>query len=312
MKGYGNTIYIREKYFLDIGAADGVTAYELITGSEISLTDKTGISYQPRSSESVSKTKWVVNVGSDETSETGLFDSTNNRLIWTAKSPYRFIENLLCSRNDESFTLYDINTGQSLWQVDVREIGRYIPPPSLYLPEQAGKIISVLGKYDGIVWLHLESSKLLGIDVATGNVLHQIGPFGPFPELEIEWSIPSTHKCYLDKEQGNIIGMRWKMYWIIDLKKDQPKLEYHWLADELDAYQVYESVPYGGCFSPTHFFFAQYDDKRIAALNRQTLKVDWVHRLEPISGKRSIINRMKYDSDRLFVFETAGLLHIFE
>jgi len=242
-----------------------------------------------------------------------LYCIQTSKVIWEVpKASVRFTDGLLHTRNDELLTLYDVETGQPMWQVDVRELGCYTPHPCLYRPEQEGKIVSVLGVYNNIIWLHLESSKLLGIDVTTGAVMHQIKPVGPFPALEIEWSIPSTHKCCLDKEQGQIIGMRWKIYWAIDLKKVTPELEYHWLDDQLDRYQVHENVPNGGCFSPTHFFFAQYDDKRIAALNRQTLTVDWVHQLEPVLGKRSIINRMKYDSDHLFVFETAGLLHIFE
>lgn len=254
--------------------------------------------------------EFVISENDDQT--ISLCHIQTSDVIWTVpKASMRFTDGLLHSRNEELCVLYDINTGQPLWQVDVREMGRYTPPPSLSLLEQEGKITSVLGVYNGVVWLHLESSKLLGIDVSTGNVLHQIEPVGPFPELDIEWSIPSTHKCCLDKEGGCIIGMRWKMYWTIDLKKAQPKLDYQWLADELDPFEIYESVPYGGCFSSTHFFFAQYDSKRIAALNRQTLKVDWVYQLESKSGKRSIINRMKYDDGHLFVFETAGLLHIF-
>ena len=65
-------------------------------------------------------------------------------------------------------------------------------------------------------------------------------------------------------------------------------------------------------FDDDHIFFSDQYHQKIASLNRDTLKIDWIHDLSDDSGSPRFAREIKADGNKLFALDNKNTLHIFE
>jgi hypothetical protein len=65
-------------------------------------------------------------------------------------------------------------------------------------------------------------------------------------------------------------------------------------------------------FDDAYIFFSDQYHQKIASLNRDTLKIDWIHDLSDGTGTHRYARDLKLSGNRLFALDNKNTLHVFE
>jgi hypothetical protein len=117
----------------------------------------------------------------------------------------------------------------------------------------------------------------------------------------------------LDENKGEIIGLRDKYFFIIDLKELNPTRKYINVGGSMDAFNITSSYrnqtfPYDKQF----IYFCDDRQGKIGVFDRDKKEVVWSYKLEMEKDGVAQILEMKYSNNRLYVLDRNNTLHIFE
>ncbi len=111
-------------------------------------------------------------------------------------------------------------------------------------------------------------------------------------------------------------GIEAYSYWEVDLKEAQPRLKVWYIQEEIEKHQT--TLPnFDTCgITENHIFFSMGGlggnrVPQVAALNRNTLKVDWQYQFIE-EGIYYSPTEVQVTDNNLFVLDNQGTLHIFE
>jgi hypothetical protein len=209
------------------------------------------------------------------------------------------------------FGIINIDTGKPYWEQDVSELGLF---EELGTKEQkSGYIHKIIGVHEGIVWVSITNDTILGLSIATGEVLHLIRQTLPFDfEFLNESRIPNSAAVLLNKTQNILQGFSQGFYWETDLATMQTQV---W---NLRAY--FQSIPLDDfsfrieAFGSNHLVFTcglEYD--AIGLFNTQARQVDWWQHLGENGPRRGVnVMTLKVVGDRIYTIDTTNTLRIFE
>ncbi len=216
---------------------------------------------------------------------------------------------------DKSYFLNaDIKTGKTLWTFDCQQLSKYSHKeyPNAERKWHKDEVFKMIGVYENNLWICLYSGKVIGIDVATGQLKHTIELADKIHgQLAEAWCKANelkswTWRILLKKEEGILYGGRRTYYYEIDLKQTKPYFEVWELPEDqpkIDGGQVSEPL------TDTHFFYADNYSGWVCALNRKTLEIDWQHQFH--NHREGYFREMKYIDHRLYVLhgEYTGERH---
>lgn len=251
--------------------------------------------------------------------ETLLFDIEKKQILWKQDKYFSFqiLENeLLIDTEKKKLIRYDFHTGYFAWQYDLGERYDYYARNEQYLESPTefhqAEIRKIIGVYQEILWISLNTGRLIGLSVHDGAVVYDIAVPNDYPHRF--FAVASN--SHLVAEQGKIIGLHAHWYWELDLKNPIESYKLYILDDECTKHSLDVDHLRFHCLVGNELFFAQeewaQEPSYVGIFDIQTKKITWTsHEL----GEDNVfqgIKKVEYQSNRLYVLDKASCLHIFE
>ena len=261
----------------------------------------------------------------------GLYSLEQRHIIWQSDLVHNpiILGGSLFSNNfvDGKVERFDLQTGNLLWSQSVVEPGRHteIGLGSKRIIHE-GEVDNFLGVYKNILWLVLKNGLLLGLDVESGRILHEIKEPSVFPdtfqliksqELNFFYSAFSM----LDAENGKIFKLFQSnssgapvFYHEIDLESAelQLKIEQISFANPDSFYMAGGAIGFRWPFDSDYIYLCNYRDYQIALFDRRTKKIEWVHEMEVDEKNKSFIIKMKVQGNRWYILDYSKTLYVYE
>ncbi|WP_055437664.1 hypothetical protein [Lacinutrix algicola] len=217
-------------------------------------------------------------------------------------NPIFFNEELIIFQEMNILRCYKVNNGAVLWE---------------YNNEFAHN--ATLGIFNDFILLPTKNHTILSINIPTGKIVHK---WRELPNINkgSKWEglIPESQSFVLDKKQSKLIGAFHKYYIDIDLISHE--INYIDITSELKKYHIiFIKQLNDNPFTEVHIFLTAMmeqtlNDKKwsydcLFALNRNTLKIDWIYKFE----KQNLGTHIpKMTHNKLFQLDNNNSLHIFD
>jgi hypothetical protein len=168
----------------------------------------------------------------------------------------------------------------------------------------------ILGVYENLVWLVLNTGQFIALDLQTGHEVHS------FWRATTGWNAPFDDSmgfnflnCYseLDPDKGIIFGFRSHYYWEIDLKDPSTQfIVYDW---ELDAkhHNILNSASLGYYWEGDYIYFYETErSKKLGIFSRSRRSLVWSSKLEEIKGT---FQKILYYQGQILILDSGSQLH---
>lgn len=241
----------------------------------------------------------------------------NEKIVWQLEDKFFVfliaINIFFYRKNKNKIIAIDNYNGNLLWNYILPE-GEY-SQGSNYPSAVSKEIVNILGIYGGIVWIINDIGHLIGLDSETGKCKYHLKTPVNIP---IEWGnwevFVYAKKSYIDLEKGIIFGLDHVYYWECDLNNPTESYLLHDISETSKEHSIVPDLK-GNWLGDEVFFgqnsFAQ-DPGFVGIFNRQTHQITWTSRELGDESVFKGINKMEYQSNRLYVLDKANTLHIFE
>jgi hypothetical protein len=192
-------------------------------------------------------------------------------------------------------------TGEYEWEVD---LGKYCTFVQDRETKQGG-ISSIVGVYQGKLWLMCANRRLVGLCLKTGAVLVNVWLGDLRTELQ---GLVILCQPIFDESTNTFIFCTYKYYFTIDVQtlsiNQFQQIPFEERADNLETQTIYDGLVY---FTGQHFLSNDTYESHVGVYNPKTNVILWSY------GINAIINQAPQVSDgKLYVLDTDGTLHIFE
>ncbi len=261
-----------------------------------------------------------------------LYDIVNSKLLWEINSPnLRFDKNLLFSLNSNGFKVYS-STYNNLELEFLMPNSKYNWSAFNYkneLMDHQAEIKRIIGVYKNIVWITLNSGRLLGIEMTQGSIKFDtleinryIGKKPLFSHYDPEvvaskdWSLYLLQYTQLDEKNGVLFGLRNYYYFEIDLTDPANRYVIYDASDSFLQFKIEADMANGyewtWCENEIYFGRNFTEFNNLGVFNRLTKTVTWATRLEQDNGQARNISKIEYGSGTLYVLDQLKTLHIFK
>ena len=239
----------------------------------------------------------------------GLYDISQKKILWVRENPINpiIVSGYFFSNLFEKIERRDLQTGNLIWSFSVIELGRHYLKLEKKMGESAIDII--LGIYKEVLWLCLKNGLLLGIDINTGKILHQVGAPIQYPsELNMMEDTRADNLFYnrysfLDKKNGKIIRLwhagyndnDFDWYFETDLNQPNPQLVISKVENATQMPFVIDGNP---CpiwpFDDEYIYVCNYRDCILALFGRNKKRIEWVVQMEMEPNPEARDNRKSF------------------
>jgi len=187
-----------------------------------------------------------------------------------------------------------------------------------------GEILKFIGVYDDILWIVLNSGRLLGLSKENGSFIYDLChpnlyPFTWSETNKIEGVNIYNYYTQLDEKQGKLFGLSNIWYWEINLKSFQRSFEIIDISATLHENGIERAdapVDYGWSFEGDEIYFGftgrSLLKNNIGIFNRRSQKVTWSQKVGYEGEYHPILSKIEFESNRLYVLDGENTLHIFE
>jgi hypothetical protein len=235
--------------------------------------------------------------------------------------------NLFVVKFTDELKKYDLQcinkvNGETIWQYTVPiDYGYNDGLGSSY----NGEVQRIIGEYNKILWIAINSGILVGLDINTGEELYKIT--SPDNELS-NYEVPIKTGYYffglystLDKDKGVFFGIAgYNHYWEIDVSNG--RLPIFTLFDITDSLRnsgiTYVSnigydMPYMGKYILVQHQRIKDFDSAVAIFNREIKQIVWCSISDlPERPYFGDIKKMELRHNKIFVLEKSGDFYIFD
>jgi hypothetical protein len=216
---------------------------------------------------------------------------------------FKIISNyFLYKKNPLLIKALNNETGQDIW---VKQ-----------LPEPFSQF---LGLSIQTVWITLDSGRILGLNLRTGEEEYNLLKPNKYPH---SWANQINKPTFylgqytqLDQVQNKLFGLREWYYWEIDLANPTQSYFLYDLEEHFRAFQMEANMPgYTLPFEGDHVFFGSIDRKgpTIGTFDRQTHQIVWASGDATSDNYLPSVRQMAYQHNKLYVLDGRATLHIFE
>ncbi len=255
----------------------------------------------------------------------GLFNLQTKEILWVNGRIFNpiILTGCLLSDSVSKIERFDLLTGELLWSQLVSEIGRhYLKFDKRW---EKGEVDKFLGIYKMVLWVLLKNGLIIGLDIETGKIVHEIKEPVEYPlaytlfdkELNNFYGKP----CMLDSVKGKIIGIAqsgiagsFPSYYEIDL--DIPIVQLKIMQRPNDDFQGFHAdggaIGYAWPFDNDYIYLCNYRDYKLALFNRMAKQIDWVHQMEVDPAKKTFIIKMEVHGNRWYVLDNSKTLYVYE
>ena len=210
---------------------------------------------------------------------------------------------------------YFLETGDLLWEFQLSEASY---PQGEYGLAYEKNIVSVLGEYEGIVWVVTYLGHLIGLSTATGEVKHHLTVPNNIPTSWGDWQVyVRARKSAIDHERGLIFGIDNTDYWECDLSNPEESYTYYDIEATCKEHNIVAKLAgYHPIWDKDELFFGQQEFGKnpsfVGIFNRSTKQITWTSHEVGEVGTFQGLSKIDYTSGRLYVLDATSTLHIFE
>ena len=219
-------------------------------------------------------------------------------------------EDLICFDSNKKTLLKFNQNGTELWQYSLSQLSIYTTDEG---EEKPAELVSILGVYTNILWLLVTDRRIIGLDIETGTLCHEIHlcEVLNLKSQTVEnysFSLGDTH---LDEEEGKIKGFAHRYYWELDLNNLQAEIKVDfgvgntWRIKRSKFYQGDKNLYFTGARSGETF------DRAIGIFDTETLEIIWND--EPLGDGRYLFFTDIQANDKLLgALDSEQNLRIYE
>jgi outer membrane protein assembly factor BamB len=252
--------------------------------------------------------------------ENSLFDIKTLQKKWTKPILNLRIEKDILFSLQESFSFFDIKTGNYLWSFLLSDSYNFYRKSNYEnTPDDfcQAEIVRIIGEYNNILWIVLNSGRLLGLEVETGKLKYDlIKPINFIEEID---GFDVALWAMIDIEKGQIFGIKKHCYFEIDLKNSQESYYFYDISETCQQHQIEADYPsYELVWEGDEIFIGKNElhyDKHpcnVGIFNRITKQITWTSRELKNENIFKGISKIEYANNKLFVLDRESTLHIFE
>lgn len=249
------------------------------------------------------------------TNEEGLIiDDNYNDLI-------TYTEKILILGNKNELYGYNIQPFNPLWQFSLSSLGKF---KNLYTNEEETiEVRQFIGVYNNILWLFLNKTGFIGLDITTGILKHHIsknnvliGETAVTSYTENDNGRMSFFRSqyYLDEQKGKIIGLAVDMLFEMDLNRDTPCVTQYGLQKQYQKYGINEqNIANDFVLKDNLLYFYAFNQLKFGILNIKTKEIIYIS--EPIIPENNKITQLKdlqVSDNKIYILDSGNTLHIFE
>jgi hypothetical protein len=251
----------------------------------------------------------------------GLYDVTKNGYKWQREIHFSIskIENdILIISDAVNLTAIQLENGIELWTT---KISQYKDFGDSYSPNSA-KFQRIIGVFNSIIWVTLNSGILLGFSFDTGEKKYEISIPVKNPETiafsnDYYW-IGRYHQ--LDKTNGKLFGLRGNFYWEIDLANPAGMYEVFDISETCKKNGIRADMPvYEWPVQGNEILFGEiFDSPKNAGLNnvgifnRDTKQIVWAERIGEEGEFLPVIQKLEMQDNKLYVQDGQNTLYVYE
>ena len=177
-----------------------------------------------------------------------------------------------------------------------------------------GEVYKLIAIHNEVLWSVLTNGLILGIDMQSGEVVHQVFNANSYVNYEREMDSGATvnilnRYSYFDSEAESIFGAQGKYYWELHLKPPYNQFTswaIHGLNDNIELNNI------AGWNSDQIFFYEGGESNKYGILDRNEKKVIAIYDMQEVAGKFPAIRKMVYAARRLYILDCNHTLHIKE
>lgn len=259
----------------------------------------------------------------------GLYDFEDNRVLW--ELPYIriniriFQKNLIGSWHEGILNILNAQTGQTLWQYSISEIGKFQDNEGIW---QEGKVERIVGVLDEVLVVVVKgvagigTHQLIGLDTNTGNLLWQLANY-EYQGKTYEAISATAYFLMPTPDNQHVIGFSYGFYIKIDPKTGKiirfKKLyedtyiqwkDYEIKSRDIDSGSVVDNLIFFRTSTSKHSGFPN----TIGAFNFHTEEIEWLHVFEEFSTNGRFLpnSQPKAEGNRVYALDSGNTLHIFE
>jgi len=235
-----------------------------------------------------------------------------NNKIYTIKNELivmkSYIHNELLFNANGHISSYHIPTAHPLWQFDLSQLGTF---QDYHNEQQSYKVEKILGIHNEHLYVALNGSLLLELDIATGKITHK---WHHLPEKYKEYPDDdfSARLFDLDKANNALVCLSGRRYDSIDLQTKEYNSVY--IGEELKKSDIV-SIRHQGDFTNEHISAVAHlkndtwFQDGIVMFNRKTNKIDFFYKDETFTTGTAT---PKLAGNKLYQLDLDGNLYIFE
>lgn len=239
---------------------------------------------------------------------TAMLNLEKGNILWEKKIenlPFFITDKLLISAQNSRIKKVNIN-GIEEWTYNTTQLGTWAEYDGRTMQTEVRKILGVL---DEKLYIYLTSGRVLVLDINTGEKIgfikndkniDQGSFFGMFMKA-IE----------LDKANNKLILLFNERYTEVNLESLSVS-ETH--IDDMKMHNISNMSEF--VFDDEYIYFSDRYECKLAALNRKTMRIDWIHSFSDTAscelGGSHHGRHLKLHNGRLYVVDNKHTLHIFE
>ena len=262
-------------------------------------------------------------VGIDQvTSDTVALSLETFSILWRKKGKYYFehFDGFTFSRWPNEIALYNNSTGNEIWQLS--SFSKFDYKVKVFTSEPSehrrAELLRILGVYKNVVWLKLNSGRLLGLSTTNGELLYNIThpnyfPLGSLDHTDIESGFLGYY-THLDRQTGMLFGLHRHYYWEIDLDNPEESFILYNITYSAEKYGIEADSNISFPFTNNEIFFnSKYPDKNgIGVFDRNKKEIVWAAPVERSSRGFPAVKKMDYADNKFYVLTDNGNLIIYE
>lgn len=226
-----------------------------------------------------------------------------------------FSNDFLFVSQKEDIISYSLQNFHPLWQYALPD-GLYDGYNPHFKQVKKAEISKIIGVYDGVLWVALNTGWLLGLDVVNGTEQHTIRQPSTFEQLRIFISLYTQ----LDSEKGVLFGLRNTHYWEIDLEKEVLSYQIYDISSSFQQFKIRAEMPiYDWIWLGNEIFFGEIydadhrqDTNTVGIFDRTKREIIWADRIGKKGEIFPTVQKIDYAEQRLYVLDGECTLHVFE
>ena len=262
-------------------------------------------------------------IGIDQrTKHTLALTAQNFNKLWIKEgmSFFSHYKTFTFSRDFEMLALYNNDTGEEVWKVSDFSTFNYETRYFIDEPPEQHKatVHRIVGVYNNVVWITLNSGRLLGYSMNDGKLLYNITfPNFYYPGYKLQKLSQSGFwggYTQLDEQQGMLFGLLRDEYWEIDLNDPENTFILYSLKKSA---KYFDLTADGNMFQPFTnneiFFYMLYPKTNaLGVFDRNLKEIVWAAPVEKSSRGFPSIRQMEYQNERLYLLTDNSKIIIYE